>query len=179
MNGVKKVVLLIIAVFVLGFIGYYAHFFLIDDFGFRPLDCERVFHANIEEYTRIMKFIYADFEKCECKVHRYSITNDPMIYEERYNGCADYWKTILANNKEYESFLRVKETYRVRKNGFESIFVYENYVVFITEMQNIAALIYSVDDTKPNFVTSPYDNYRRITVKKIADNWYYSHRRQD
>ncbi|MDR2570950.1 MAG: hypothetical protein LBD23_11775 [Oscillospiraceae bacterium] len=167
--------IIIVSVLIVGYAVYIIEFLITTEVGMYYRFNNDILLDNLEAYTLVAQLIYNDFQNCDCRTHGYSLTNNKEIYEKYRATCERSWKIILISNEEHEFYQTVTNTIRLAKNRLEDIQVFENFVVFRTA-NGIASLIYSVDSLKPNFVNAPTEE-GRVIVRKIADNWYYSHKR--
>lgn len=129
---------------------------------------------NEEDYTSTALIYYEDFQQQDEDILRYSepLSNSSTIgkifcYDEQ-----DNIREIVLNETETTSALSVYESYLLDDHFLTGVVVYDGFVSFCNQGGR-ESLVYSIDGTRPSYLRSPDENYDRIWVHKITDNWYH------
>ena len=124
----------------------------------------------IDDYTKVAKCYYEDFEKYDAEHLVYSIPSeknkDIICYTENFNH------EIIMDEITYQSFLMVEDSYRVDKQPIDYISVYDGFVSFCNN-NGRASYVYSVYGEKPEFISNPDKPTDFLSVSEISDNWHY------
>ena len=133
---------------------------------------ECILFDNEKEYEQIAKLCYKDYKKNNNgSVNVYLFSDENKIY--RISGEKNNKEYIDMDKEEINAVSVINKTFCIRKQSFNQIDVYENYVSFIPMAFNVS-LVYSVDGSKPEYISRPDEIYDgRIYVKKIKGNWYF------
>lgn len=99
-------------------------------------------------------------------------------YEDQLNTRGDNREYIKVSLSEQEKELvkTVDSGFVINSSSLFPIIVSDHYVSFCAE-QELAAIIYSPDDTKPNFIRYSGEEVEYsilFNVVKIADHWYFA-----
>lgn len=130
---------------------------------------EKILHC-IDDYTKVAKYYYEDFEKYDAEHLVYSVPTekykDVICYTENFNH------EIIMDEITHQSFLIVEDTYRVDKQPIDYICVYDGFVSFCNN-NGRASYVYSIYGDKPEFISTPNIPTDFLHVSEISDNWYY------
>ena len=140
---------------------------------FSPVASSRIndFKPLINEYTNIAQSYYNDYSKYNTESLVYSVptsnSGSSIIcysdqYEHRFDLTADEMNNISAIQKQY----------RLDKQSLDYIAVYCGFVAFCNNNHR-ASYVYSLNNQKPEFISTPNNDNKKISVSKITDNWYF------
>lgn len=125
---------------------------------------------NEVAYTSIAKLCYENY----CKNGLY---DDIYTYAVDYNDkvilCYHDNNKIYLSDRQFKNYEIIKSTYRLDKQIFDRIYVYDTFVTFANE-NGRSSFIYSVNKEEPIYINRPDDDNTDIYVEKITDNWYYA-----
>ncbi len=128
---------------------------------------------NEEDYTSTALIYYKDFQKQNTDMLRYSrvafIDGTYEIY--CYPELSDIYK-IELNETEGISAMTLHDCRLLDDQPIAGVIVYDGFVSFCNEGGH-ESLVYSVDGTRPSYLHDPDEDFDRIWVHKITDNWYY------
>ena len=125
---------------------------------------------NEEAYTNIAKLCYEDYLKIGSNnnIYVYGVDyNNKVILRYRDDS------RITLSDKQLKDYETIKSTYRLDKQPFDSVIVYDNFVTF-KNLNGRAAFVYSVNKEPPIYINSPDDDNTDIHVEKITNYWYYA-----
>lgn len=130
---------------------------------------------NEEEYTTTALIYYEDFQQQDAEILKYSTifqqTDGTYVmncYPELF-----HMRKIVLSDTEGASGMVVRDSYYLDKNPWTGVYVYDEFVTF-GNFTGRESLIYSIDGTRPSYVNCPNEDFDRIWVHKITDNWYHA-----
>lgn len=134
---------------------------------------------NKEDYERIAEMCLEDFLKYEEeKVFYVYLKNDGQFRGTFYTSEGkDLERCFSISEDETISYYNVEESYD-KERGYlggplELIDVYDTFVSF-GNMSGGGAIIYSLNDTKPQYLSYPDEDLKGVVVRKITKHWYYA-----
>ncbi|NLT08138.1 MAG: hypothetical protein GXY08_01355 [Ruminococcus sp.] len=132
---------------------------------------ENEFKPLVKEYTSLAEFYYDDFQKYDTEELVYLV---PSQKDNAISWCITekHKHSIELNNNQVDNYTKVKDSYYLDKNHLSYICVYNNCVSFCND-NGRASYVYSVNDKKPEYISSPDNPYNDIVVRKLANNWYW------
>ena len=125
--------------------------------------------SNKQAYTDFAIFCY----KCYDSNNQ---NEDVCSYaiDERRNllYCNTTGESFLMNQSIIDSAHTINSTYMIDEQVLDCIYVSRNFVVF-ANVAGRGSLIYSVDDSRPDFVSLPDENCYRVYVERLTNRWYF------
>lgn len=99
------------------------------------------------------------------------LTNDndkgnPVCITEKYDHKLSFTKNELND------LAIIQKSYRLDKQPLDYIAVYNGFVSFCNNNHR-ASYVYSVNDSKPKYISTPTTSNDRLYISKISDNWYF------
>lgn len=136
---------------------------------YTPEHVEKMLDGRVAVYNQVAEFYYADYQKNQKEIMAYSFMSNNKV------SCnLGQFKTreILLNEEEIAAFEEVYDSYLLDDKNVERVYVYDNFVA-LSNINGRESVVYSVDGTKPQWVNNSNDQFSRISVDKITENWYY------
>lgn len=129
------------------------------------------FKPLINEYSVIANLYYDDYKKNNSEELIYLVPNK---YNDIYTACiTDECRHSLELNEEQRiQYNKIKDSYYLDKHHLEYICVYNGFVSFCNNGGR-ASYVYSVEDKKPEYISSPNSPYDDIAIKKLSEHWYW------
>lgn len=129
------------------------------------------FKPLINEYSSIANLYYDDYKKYDSEKLIYLVPNK---YNDIYTACiTDECKHSLELNEEQRiQYNKIIDSYYLDKQPLEYICVYNGFVSFCNNGGR-ASYVYSVEDKKPEYISSPNSPYDDIAIKKLSEHWYW------
>ncbi len=129
------------------------------------------FKPLINEYTSMAEFYYNDFKKYDAKELIYLV---PDNHNDKFTWCIteENRHSLELSDEQLAAYIRIDNSYYLDKHSLEFICVYDGFVSFCND-GNRASYVYSIDDKKPECISSPDKPYKDIVVKKISEHWYW------
>lgn len=121
---------------------------------------------NKGDYDAIANLYYEDYQKHNTSELIYVGGKSGKIY------CLTYDYNITLSDSEYISYQNVYGSFNLDGKSLEFVCTYETFVSFCT-VNGRASIVYSANDEKPSYITSPNEEKKKVAVRKIADRWYY------
>ncbi len=129
------------------------------------------FKQLVSEYTSLADFYYDDFKKYAEKKLIYLVPDD---HNDKYTWCITegYNHSLELSKNQLKSYVEIDDSYYLDKHSLEYICVYEGFVSFCNDGGR-TSYVYSVEDKKPQYISSPDKPYKDICIKKLASHWYW------
>ncbi len=128
---------------------------------------------NEPDYTITALIYYKDYQQQDADVLKYSTVTQTegtyviICYPELFNI-----RKIILSDTDGTSGMVVCDSYYLDKQPWSGVYAYDGFVSF-GNFTGRESLVYSIDGTRPSYVNCPYENFERIWVHKITDNWYH------
>ncbi len=167
----KKIVFLIISILLLLITVGYVNHKLSSQTLLNISSREDDFKPLISEYTSMAEFYYNDFKKYDAKKLIYLVPDD---HNDKFTWCIteENRHSLELNEEQLAIYIRIDDSYYLDKHSLEYICVYDGFVSFCND-GNRASYVYSIDDKKPEYISSPDNPYKDIVIKKISEHWYW------
>ena len=154
----KKIVITFIVLLILGI--------LCDCSGSSVLYNREAMLENVQAYSEFAKFCQQFFDGNDKNYSYYYNAENETLF------CNTTDKVYQMNKEQAKSAKIVKDTLLIGEQTLENIYVNDNFVSLST-VELRGSFIYSMDDSKPDFVCFPTKKKKNIFVEKITNNWYF------
>ena len=133
---------------------------------------EKMLTDNEKEYTLIAKTIYEDYKEHKNSEYNIYFVNKNHKRIKRIRGSSE--KEFLKTDDNVRvAVVVVCDTFSLGNQPLECINAYDNFVSFETLTAGVS-LVYSVDDSKPKYISTPDESYNgKVYTKKLLSNWYF------
>lgn len=144
-----------------------------------PKSIRNMVLENEEDYTKTALTYYENYQSqdADFDVLYYSEVKQVVSQQsEKYvmNCYPDSSRIFIINlnNEDGAVAMSICNSFLLDKYPLSGVAVYDGFVSFVN-LNGCGSLVYSIDGTRPSYLKKPGEDYDRIWVRKITDNWYY------